>query len=117
MEENIKFETYTLAKEKGYEKPKLSFWIRDEAGHFDPGPRVSQTELQKWLREDHKIRVFPEQKTAGDFGFKIYVQNPEVEKRAGVPWIRISYFTHHFPTYEDALEAGIIEGLKLIEKN
>lgn len=104
MDKNINIDTYNISKEKGFISETPNWW-------------PTQTELQKWLREEHKIRVFPEQKTAGDFGFKIYVQNPEVEKRAGVPWIQISYFTHHFLTYEEALEAGISEGLKLIEKN
>lgn len=49
------------------------------------------------------IRVFVEQKAAGDFGFVIYIKTGD----AGKPWNRHSFFTQHFDTYTSALEAGI----------
>lgn len=73
----------------------------------------TQSHLQCWLRETHKIRVLIVQKIAGDFGFEIYV--PNKENPSGKPWKRLSFFTIHHKTYENALEEGLYESLKLID--
>lgn len=129
MEESlITFETAKLAKEKGFKIPQakgyynhggiqLVLWVTSEDSKeqedflaFAP----TQDILQKWLREECKIRVFVEQKVAGDFGFVIYVVNPVKENIAGRPWIKESHFTKHFSTYEEALEEGLQRSLNLL---
>jgi hypothetical protein len=77
--------------------------------------RPTQALLQKWLREVHNIRVYPTQKIAGDFGFEIYIKNEE--NPAGSPFKRVSYFTQHFNSYEEAIEKGLQEALNLIILN
>lgn len=125
----VTYQTAVLAKEKGFDKPcyyyfndtlskrfgEDGYWLKSSLKGRDIILRPEQYLLQQWLREEHRIRVFVENKVAGDFGFVIYITNPEKEKMAGTPWIRISHFTLHFSTYELALEQGLTEGLKLIE--
>jgi hypothetical protein len=85
---------------------------------FEEGERyyaTTQDLLQKWLREVHNIRVYPTQKIAGDFGFEIYIKNEE--NPAGSPFKRVSYFTQHFNSYEEAIEKGLQEALNLIILN
>lgn len=117
----VSFEIAKLAKEKGFDI-KCDYWKyidnNCQAMSYDSQTCISiptQSLLQKWLREKHKIRIYPEQKTAGDFGFVIYILNSEPEKRAGLPWIRLSYFTLHFDLYEEALETGLLNALNLIK--
>lgn len=129
-DELIKFDTAMLAQTKGFDE-YCSAWYtepdkleysemddiknsEDENSHFLPSA-PTQSLLQRWLRETHKIRIFVENKTAGDFGFIIYTLNPDKTKIAGIPWIRNSYFTLHFNTYEEALEKGLLNALKLIK--
>jgi hypothetical protein len=71
-------------------------------------------DMHAWLMRKFNIRVFPEQKISGDFGFAIYVSN-ETSLIASKPFVRLqSYFTKHYSTFEEALDAGIQEALELI---
>lgn len=57
-------------------------------------------QVLEWFREKG-FRGYIEQKVAGDFGFVIHIKN--LENPAGEPWKRISYFTKHFKTYQEAM--------------
>ena len=72
----------------------------------------TQSLLQKWLRETHKIRVFVEQSVQGIFKYTIHKWN--YDNSVG-KWQRISH-PNSYNTYEEALEAGLQEALKLIGK-
>lgn len=69
----------------------------------------------RWLRETYNIRIMPTQKICGDFGFEIYIATFLV----GKPFERLSPFTLHFDTYEEAQNAGIKHAIEncLINKN
>ena len=79
------------------------------------GETPTQSLVQKWLREQHNIRIFIENKTSGEFGFIIYTVNPDKTEVIGKPWIRNSFFILSFKTYEEALEEGLLQALKLIK--
>lgn len=78
------------------------------------GDPPTQEFLQKWLREECKVRVFVKNSASGEFTYEIYIVNPIVEERIGRPWER-KYYYKSFATYEEALEKGLIESLKLVE--
>ena len=106
-EELITFETAKLAKEKGFDIEVLNHYNHeysyDKAEIFQDDVKNSELEsyeysaptqalLQKWLREVHEINVIR--------------VNFEIKSD-------IDMCTHK--TYEQALEKGLIEALKLIE--
>jgi len=71
----------------------------------------TQAQLQKWLRDEHKLRVFVTQGISGNFNFEIYKWN--YDNQIG-KWERIGNISS-VATYEDALEKGLINALNLIE--
>jgi hypothetical protein len=74
---------------------------------FEERYRPTQSLLQKWLREVHKIVVLVE---------RLESQLDESEnKYYPVIW-RGKDTVGYFDNYEDALEIGLQEGLKLINK-
>ena len=124
-EELITFEIAKLAKEKKFDLiTRHSYnpqgtestynYLVNHPNCSDMFPRPPQSLLQKWLREEHKIHinVFPvfEFRVQG-WTFKtasIFV-NPEDKS---LPLLQDNGF---FKTYEEALEAGLFEALKLIK--
>ena len=128
QEQLISFETAKLAKEKGFDfkvykeekiYDKLGYLLKPEDEVF-PGvehfPASSQSLLQKWLREVHGINIF--------MTFK-----PNIKKWDFIPYLMnmnakeyIEYNSNYtkqnnerrFDTYEEALEIGLQEALKLI---
>lgn len=104
-------ELFNLSHEKGFEN---STWEGDREVSGDTW-FLWMCLLQQWLRGEHKIRVYVENKVAGDFGFTIYIPNPDKGECIGRPWIKQPHYTLHFKTYEKALEAGLLEALKLIQ--
>ncbi|MCK9429206.1 MAG: hypothetical protein M0R17_04320 [Candidatus Omnitrophica bacterium] len=68
-------------------------------------------EIQKWVREVHKIKVLPTHSPSGMYNFEIYKWNFDNTK--GI-WERIGHIIH-YETYELALEEGLKEALTLIE--
>ncbi|MCZ8332247.1 MAG: hypothetical protein O9282_13125 [Flavobacterium sp.] len=118
MEEQfISYQTALLAKEKGLDL-KSNYFREQEEGKpdFDDSCEnwnlydgyctiVTQSLLQKWLRDKHKI--FLNSITGYDLGcrFQIYSEKEGVESEL---------FTDMFETYEDALEVGLREALKTI---
>ncbi len=105
----ISFETAKLAKEKGFIIPTLCYFRYDEKQckgslldwNEDVGfySRPTQSLLQKWLREVHKINV--------------YCMSCEHDESL---WY--NNIASHNPvfigTYEEALEIGLQEGLNLL---
>jgi hypothetical protein len=125
----ITFETAKLAKEKGFDDVKtnhLPYMLEgDDKGRIGASIYCkvyanccTQSFLQKWLREAHCINIF--------MTFK-----PNIKKWDFIPYFMsmdakeyIEYNSNYtkqnnkrrFDTYEDALEIGLQEALKLIQK-
>lgn len=117
MEEQlISFETAKLAKEKGYEPDRewnpeyVKGYIDEELTEFKEEDYYcdgyflapAQALLQKWLREEHTLDVFPT-KVNKNWQCSVYT------------WQGWQHETNSFKTYEEALEAGLQEALKLIK--
>ena len=124
MEEQlISFETAKLAKEKGYnitnylsydentgimlpKDPAYPGWHCYALDGVCPAP--TQSLLQKWLREKHNLIVEP-RGSAIDKTFSInifYLGEISTKKSIG--------YTNAGNTYEEALEDGLQEALKMI---
>jgi hypothetical protein len=127
----ISFETAKLAKEKGFNIPvrygvfgikmkltenhgwtynrklELRNWNTSNANSYSI---PTQALLQKWLREVHKIIIIPLPIDSYDsWYYKIFL--PDVIS----PFFEIPiYLDNEFKTYEEALEVGLQEALKLI---
>jgi hypothetical protein len=147
MEEiKISFETAKLAKEKGFNIPTISYYTpegyctesegyqterleesnwNDGQGSYPTSPEEvdcsapTQSLLQKWLREKHKIHIEPQhswlldenEKTKDDvvWWYYIYPNYPHGDRSK-----TFSCEIGEPSTYEEALEHGLQEGLKLI---
>jgi hypothetical protein len=79
----------------------------------------TQSLLQKWLREKHNLhisihRLYECSKSPAVFeGYNVYIAGPTFETEYK---INHSYFLKkYFKSYEEALEIGILEALKLIK--
>ena len=70
--------------------------------------RPTQSLLQRWLREKHKIDVLPSL-------LEMYFQasNPKYVTKIS-HYLRVQEFTKDYGTYEEALEEGLQKALKLI---
>ena len=139
-EELISFETAKLAKEKGFNIPTISYYNpkgrseesegymteRLESSNWNDGQgsypthakdvecsAPTQSLLQKWLREVHKINIFISSKTIENK--TIFIPHgrtiPDTIKNNLIVDI-IQYCTNN--TYEEALEIALFEALKLI---
>jgi hypothetical protein len=109
MEEQlISKETEQLAKEKGFELTQriitTSPHPKKSNGSFIDKKGVSQSLLQRWLREVHRIDIDCQcdyEREKWTFGYR-----------------RKGYSYDHYPleyiTYEEALEKGLQEALKII---
>jgi hypothetical protein len=118
MEEQlISYDTAKLAKEKGLERSGIAYYspngILWQNGRKHPNQyqAITQSLLQKYLREKHKLRVFVDQSIQGIFRWGIYKWN--YDNNIG-KWQRIAQ-PLSYNTYEEALEVGLKEGLKLIK--
>ena len=123
-EQLISFETAKLAKEKGFNIPTLygcnekgelqEYFTYESYSPGEPEVRITdfikeweyqlptQSFLQKWLREKHNIHL-------------IAYKNINID---GYDWCYITTDgitnINSYKTYEEALEAGLQEALKLI---
>jgi hypothetical protein len=125
-EQKISFETAKLAKEKGVNKiwcnnmycigyndlPEIKeiivcSWRDNVDGQFHLALAPTQSLLQKWLRETHKIYVQIYLLSIGDEEEWCY----KVSKKKAYdnPFI--------YKKYEDALESGLKEALNLIKNS
>ena len=115
----ISFETAKLAQEKGFELDKYlsinnenpknlnsNYNPRDyQPWYFD----LTQSLLQKWLREVHKIHLVVWWRDQEDMFY--YEMG---SKSVGMIIIQSGDGTKLYKTYEEALECGIYQALKLI---
>lgn len=120
MEEQlISFEIAKLAKEKGFDtiqtncydpkgtKEYIYNWRIENKVSTDQRmkrliPAPTQSLLQKWLREEHDTHILPI-RIETNVGIKYsYTMNFKVD------------FDEEYDTYEEALEEGLLAGLKLI---
>jgi hypothetical protein len=118
-EQLIAFETAKLAGEKGFDV-KTKHWydqtealnpvkgIRGAMVYINQGYAPTQSLLQKWLREEKDIFINIETLVKdGDFvhAFDIVYL---------IKTFHVYYDDKRFDSYEEALEAGLQEALKLI---
>jgi hypothetical protein len=110
MEETIvSFKVAKLAKKKGFDISQSQMYasngnITDKVYDFDNWCEApTQSLLQKWLREIHKkhINVQPFYYKSNFISWDLKIHN--------------TYYKDKFNTYEEALEKGLLEGLKLIK--
>lgn len=140
-EQLISFETAKLAKEKGFDIPtkyhypsnNLDFSLQDiclitnwnnfsdMSGDTDYQSAPTQSLLQKWLREKHKlfinIAIFKRDDTEPiEYDFAITdLNNPYDINDCEIFLEDYSVLEgRNFKTYEEALEKGLFEALKLI---
>ncbi len=120
----ISFETAKLTKEKGFNISIQSYYSLEEAedeADYMSLPRnwnawskyisaPTQSLLQKWLMNIHKIRVYPTHGVSGEFNYQIYKWN--YDNQIG-KWQRIGHISS-VSTYDEALELGLIHALNLI---
>lgn len=116
----IDFNTAKLAKEKEFKEPVIEGYTNEgnpfvkdyEKPHcYNVRGLFSaptQSLLQKWLRENYYINVEVSIHNTKTFWYDISkIDSEEV--------ISIKVIEPIYNTYEEALEAGLIEGLKLIK--
>lgn len=139
----VSYKVAKLAKEKGFDIPVNYEWVHNTAEPLDDEFFISyyenkhnfnefknlsaptQSLLQKWLREKHKIHlsiVYSHDHNKYSFeGFdefhanELRKRNPRSEGRFPYPYK--SKFKQHYwnyNTYEEALEEGLFEALQLI---
>ena len=120
----ISFETAKLAKGKGFNE--ISDTYVTEGNHYesDEGAfykneygyitAVTQSLLQKWLRERYNMNIVIT--TAINISGKFEMSIEEIIKSFGTDMTDSIYCKDtEFNTYEEALEAGLQETLKLIK--
>lgn len=137
-DELVSFETAKLAKEKGFDEPCSHYYVLDFQNFKADGvlhktglpndydsnnilqfvkrtnqPHLSgaptQSLLQRWLREEHEIFIevtFVDSATNDWFG--------RVCARDIMSPVFEAHTTEEHKTYEDALEEGLLEALKLL---
>ena len=136
-DERVSFETAMLAKAKGFDElsPKvysvrgsvrvLNYWEGEKEEHFDPtfegfvrnsnlnddlhdtvATAPTQALLQRWLRETHNIHI--------GVWFSVKEQNYNAHAYHGID-LEIESEVVYLGSYEAALEAGLMEALKLIK--
>jgi hypothetical protein len=112
----IEFETAKLAKEKGFEQKHVEeHYLKDEnldtsnmawENGLSLGSAPTQSLLQRWLREEHKINLLVVE------GTHIF---EKITYAIDAPYIyEFGTGNKAFKTYEEALEIGLKEALKLI---
>lgn len=135
MEEQlISFETAKLTKEKGFiELCNAYFYLKKNSEQFYSNAinvdlknynenlrfisQPTQSLLQRWLREKYNIhinitKVYECSKTPAIFdGWNIYIAGKDFETNYNV---NSSLISKYFETYEEALEYGLQEALKLV---
>lgn len=140
-EQLISFKTAKLAKEKGFYIPTLAYCfengnvgldyigegqfrnVLESDNHNKNGYYINryslptQSLLQKWFREEHEIYIevmwFGDKDTGVEWDYqisKILDSNPDLSHNYLNEWSD----NRNFQTYEEALEEGLFQALKLI---
>ena len=131
-EQLISFETAKLAKEKGFKIPtrvmykgnEKSYghnneWGIDEQRLDGKFPYTNQqwysiptqSFLQKWLREKHNKHIYLFPLDNGKWGF----ENNSISINLDHIFINYMYEGKEYNSYEEALEVGLQEALKLVK--
>jgi hypothetical protein len=133
QKELISFNTAKLAKEKGF-KPERNWnpeyvpmWVEDDhsniprEGEYKEEDwdvegyylRPTQTELQRWLREDHDIHIYVEPcRYKQNRVYGATVASDKIQEDGEHFWDSVA--EDYFPIYEQALEDGLLYALTLI---
>ena len=112
-EQKISVDTCALAYEKGYPMGRIIHHNDDRTIKYIQYTYVpTQALLQKWLREKHGIHVTPRESYAFDKTLEYVCTVNDTYVSHNNPTLPIN----RFPSWEEALEIGLQEGLKLIEK-
>ena len=119
----VSYETAKLVKEKGYEQDIYPCYADDGMIHTwayftitnpDSGMYYAplQCELQKWLRDMGMYVLLEETETYSlRTGIGFYYKIIKVKDKEH---LRLDCSMYFYKTYEEALEAGLKEGLRLI---
>ena len=103
----IQYKTAVLAKEKGF----IPDYVKTSELYIESGlvDQPTQSLLQKWFRNIHGIHffVYMDEILWDTFRFNILINQKEIYDER----------TKLYDTYEQALEVGLFEGLKLIEND
>jgi hypothetical protein len=125
----ISFETAKLAKEKGFNIQTRPFYVEGRIFDFTPIHEdvqsadnahwcPTQSLLQKWLREKYHIIVEPRfigGKTTATAWYDYVIYMPD-EYTTEYVWSLDSDLKMTYKTYEEALEQGLVEALKIINQ-
>lgn len=130
-EQLISFETAKLAKELGFNYLCRNHYISEEdirmsyleLNHNKSNSIISrptQSLLQKWLREVHKLHIEVElTDNSGGFWFTWSIVNSNKRESCSETFDQATttydYVQHG--TYEEALESGLLNGLRWVKKN
>ncbi len=115
----IKYDTAQLAREKGFKikvifQPINGYYCELNDPQIENVIYPTQSELQKWLREDKCIRVWcePHQfSSSGGWAYSI------IYSKSGTLLAHVTQQSNSVNLqYEQALEAGLFEALKLIQQ-
>ncbi len=117
----ITFETAKLAKDKGFDVDCNSYHESSEVmyrkggkdnwnQYYEMWSAPTQSLLQKWLREMYNIHVTTISNRNTKWNYGIY----DISKKS-YGCIEDNYEYKVYKTYEEALEAGLYEGLNLIK--
>lgn len=123
IDELISFEVAKLAKEKGFPQLKQGIYytknkehclvgwgFRDETKEsFAQFSAATQSLLQRWLREKHNIHIEIEPLVSGRYLFYLKEFKDKVDL-----FLEYENYNNKYLSYEEALEKGLQEGLKLI---
>lgn len=125
MSDTVKIETGKLAKEKGYwgcyglfrisDGLKWNTFFLSETEFENNYPAPTQSELQKWLREQKKIEVTPLPAVKdGELVWDCQITRLDrtINGRFYPEWANSCLKKS---TFEEALEAGLVESLKRIK--
>lgn len=106
----VSFETAKLAKEKGYNIRSEPYRYNGEQLSILEGLNApTQSLLQRWLRDIHSIKVIADTDITLSWIWTIQSLHPEASYTGD-----FILSTHVYNTYEEALERGLQEALKLI---
>lgn len=124
-EDYVSLETAKLLKEKGFnekcetaydakgnigEYPKAIKWFKEFPWSYS---RPTLYEAQMWLLEKHNLYLYPAPYLSKDSD-EVSWFGIEAHHRDGVEWDYSPFIWGRFITYQQALDAGIREALKLI---
>ena len=118
-EQYISFATYQLAKEKGFNIEVCRCGGFPECICYNEAP--TQSLLHKCLREKHGIHILVIPTVTSDWTFKTIRVISEIDNDVISGLKSVSDLPpyqdvcgHDYSTYEEALENGLLEALKLI---